>query len=74
LAARKVLAELAQLPIEIVAADMELTRLAAEFRALTKLPYPDCFAAALAKNRKGALATSDPDFSAVRHEVHLLRI
>lgn len=74
LAARKVLAELAQLPIEIVAADMELTRLAAEFRAQTKLPYADCFAAALAKNRKGALATSDLDFSAVRHEVHLLRI
>ncbi len=70
-AAQKVLAEIAQLPIEILDVDLELTKLAAEFRAQHKLPYADCFAAALARNQKAALACSDPDFTLVRHEINL---
>jgi predicted nucleic acid-binding protein len=73
-AAQKVLAEIAQLPIEIVDADRELTKVAAEFRARHKLPYADCFGAALAKVRKAAIATADRDFVAVKHEVPLLEI
>jgi predicted nucleic acid-binding protein len=71
-AARKILAELAQLPIEIVDADLELTKLAAELRAQHKLPYADCFAAALAQDRKASLVTADQDFSVVESLVDIL--
>ena len=67
--ALKVLADIAQLPIELVEADYELTRRAAEFKAQHKLPYADCFAAALAVNRKAALITNDADFAHVEKQV-----
>ncbi len=70
--ARKILAEIAQLPIQIIEADFELTKLAAEFRAQHKLPYADCFAAALAANRKASLATSDKDFAQVEKQLNIL--
>ena len=70
--ARKVLDDIAQLPLEIVDADLELTRTAAELRAEHKLPYSDCFAAALAANRNASLATSDRDFTAVEKHVAIL--
>jgi predicted nucleic acid-binding protein len=44
--ARKILEDLLRLPIDMVDADLELTRLATELRADHKLPYTDCFAAA----------------------------
>jgi predicted nucleic acid-binding protein len=67
--AERVLREIAQLPIDLVDADPELTRSAAEFRARHKLPYVDCFVASLAKHRKADLATSDKDFSLVENEL-----
>ena len=70
--ARKVIEDIAQLPLEIVAADLELTRLAAELRAEHKLPYTDCFAAALAADRKASLATSDKDFGRVEKKLDIL--
>ena len=70
--AQRVLAEMAQLPIDLIAADFKLTRLAAEFRAQHKLPYADCFAAALAADRKASLATSDKDFAHVERQIHIL--
>jgi len=70
--ARKVLEGIAQLPLEIVDADLELTRGAAEFRAEHKLPYTDCFAAALAAHRKASLATSDKDFAHVEKKLEIL--
>jgi predicted nucleic acid-binding protein len=70
--ARKVLDDIAQLPLEIVNADLELTRTAAELRAEHKLPYIDCFAAALAVNRKASLATSDKDFAHVEERLEVL--
>jgi predicted nucleic acid-binding protein len=57
--ARKILEDISQLPLEIVDADLDLTRRAAELRAEHKLPYADCCAAALASDRKASLATSD---------------
>src|SRR5713226_8607233 len=62
--ARKILEDIAQLPVEIVNVDLELTRAAAELRAVHKLPYTDCFAA--------ALATSDRDFASVEKKLDLL--
>jgi predicted nucleic acid-binding protein len=70
--AQKVLDDIAQLPLEIVDADLELVRSAVELRAEHKLPYTDCFAAALAVNRKASLATSDRDFAHVEKRLEIL--
>jgi len=70
--ARKIVAEIGQLPIELVAAGYDLTKLAAELRAEHKLPYADCFAVALASDRKASLATSDKDFAAVEKRIGIL--
>lgn len=68
----KVLADIAQLPIELVDADYDLTKRAAEFKANQKLPYTDCFAAALAYQGKAELATADKDFTHVQNGVKML--
>ena len=70
--ARKTAAEISQLPIEVVNADSELTRTAATLRAKHRLPYADCFAAALAMIRKAQLVTSDQNFSKVKSEIEIL--
>jgi predicted nucleic acid-binding protein len=70
--ARKILEDIAQLPLEIVDADSDLTRLAAELHAEHKLPYADCFAAALAVSRKAALATTDKDFAHLGKKLDVL--
>ena len=70
--ARKVVEDIAQLPLEIIDADLELTRTAAELRAEHKLPYTDGFAAALALQRKASLATSDKDFAFVEKKLDIL--
>ena len=48
-AARQTAAEISQFPIQIISADLELTKSAAELRAKFTLPYADCFAAACSK-------------------------
>ena len=70
--ARQVLSKIAQLPISLVPADLELTGRAAEFKANHKLPYADCFAAALAVSSKASLVTSDADFAHVAKQVTFL--
>jgi predicted nucleic acid-binding protein len=70
--ARKILEDISQLPIEVVDATLDLTRAAAELRANHKLPYTDCFAAALAAHRNASLATSDQDFAAVEKKIEIL--
>lgn len=59
------------LPIEIVNVDMQLTREAARLKATRKISYSDCFAAALAKLRKGELITGDKDFRVLENEVKI---
>ena len=70
--AQHILAKIAQLPIALVPADIEITHLAAELKAIHKLPYVDCFAAALATQRKASLATSDKDFSPLEKKLGIL--
>jgi uncharacterized protein len=70
--ARKILEDISQLPIEVVDATLDLTRAAAELRANHKLPYTDCFAAALAAHRNASLATSDQDFATVEKKIEIL--
>jgi len=71
-AAEVVLRQIAQLPIQVINADPELTKLAASFRVKSRLPYADCFAAALAQQRKATLATADHDFARVEKQVKIL--
>ncbi|MCX6902108.1 MAG: type II toxin-antitoxin system VapC family toxin [Verrucomicrobia bacterium] len=63
--------EIASLPIEIIGVsdDLTLAKQAAIFKALHKLSYADCFAAALAKQRNAELITGDPEFKAVEKEI-----
>ncbi len=63
---------IATLPIHIVPADLELAKQAAIFKASKKMSYADCFAAALAKQRKVELVTGDKEFQQVQGEVKIL--
>lgn len=60
------------LPIQIVPADLELAKQAAEFKATKKMSYADCFAAALTKLRRAELVTGDKEFKEVEGEVKIL--
>ncbi len=62
------------LPIQVVPADLELTKRAAEFKASKKMSYADCFAAALAKLRRAELVTGDRDFKQVEGEIKVMWI
>lgn len=70
-AANEKLKQIAQLPIEVIDVDMPTTKLAASLKAGHKLPYADCFAAALASSRKAAIVTTDSDFEVLRGELDL---
>ena len=59
------------LPIQIIPADLDLAKEAAEFKAVKKMSYADCFAAALAKTRKAELVTGDIEFRQVETEVKI---
>jgi predicted nucleic acid-binding protein len=62
------------LPIHLISADLEQTRQAAEFKAIRKMSYADCFVAALAKLRKAELVTGDKEFMQIEGEVKILWI
>lgn len=59
------------LPIQIISADLDLTKQAAEFKATRKMSYADCFASALAKSRKAELVTGDKEFKQIEGEVEI---
>jgi ribonuclease VapC len=63
------LRQLKQLGIEMVDADWEIAHQASKFKAKKKMSFADCFAAALAKQRKALLLTGDPEFKQVEAEV-----
>ena len=60
------------LPIEIVDVDLELAREAARFKAVKKMSYADCFAAALARKQQAELVTGDPEFREVEDEIKIV--
>ena len=60
------------LPMEIVPVDQELAELAGHIKATRKMSLADCFAAALAKQRKAELYTGDLEFRAVESEVKIV--
>lgn len=59
------------LPIEIVDVDIHLAKEAARFKATKKISYADCFAAALARLRRGEVVTGDEEFKALEDEVRI---
>ncbi len=65
--------EIASLPIEIVPVgeDLTIAKQAAIFKALKKMSYADCFAAALAKIKNAELITGDPEFKEVENEIKI---
>ena len=65
--------DIAALPIDIVGVgdDLALARQAAIFKATRKMSYADCFAAALAKEKKAELVTGDPEFKEVEKEIKI---
>jgi len=67
--ADKSLAELRRMGIEFVEADWKLARAAAGFKARYKMSYADCFAAALAQERKAEVVTGDREFRQIESEV-----
>ena len=58
-------------PIELVDVDVEIAKQAALFKVSHKLPYADCFAAALAKIHKAMLVTTDKDFKLLEGEIRV---
>ena len=73
-AARSIASDIAQLPITIIpveAANLDLVRQAAVFKATKKLSYADCFAAALAKVRRAELVTGDKEFKQLEPQIKL---
>lgn len=65
---RETRAKLLGLPLEIVPVDQELAELAGEIKANRKMSLADCFAAALAKQRKAEVYTGDPEFRPLESE------
>ena len=61
--------QLHDLGIEFVDADWTLAKDAGYFKSKNKMSFADCFAAALAKQRKANLATGDPEFKQVEPEI-----
>ena len=60
------------LPLEIVSADQPLAELAGEIKAIKKMSLADCFAAALAKQKKAELYTGDSEFKTVEKDVKVV--
>ena len=63
--------EIRGMAIEIVDVDWQITRQAAAFKVNGNISYGDCFAAALAKNRKAELVTGDKEFKLLGAEVKI---
>jgi uncharacterized protein len=62
------------LPLEVVPADQTLAEIAGEIKASGKMSLTDCFAAALAKQKKADVCTGDPEFKAVEKDIKVLWI
>jgi uncharacterized protein len=60
--------DLTRLGIELLDADWPLARTAGAFKARYRMSYADCFAAALAKDRKCELVTGDKEFKQIEAE------
>ena len=60
-----------ELPIDVVDIDRETVYLAAQLKSLYPIAYADCFAAALAKQKRCPLWTGDPEFKRLHNEIEI---
>ena len=72
--AKQTLADLLQLPIRIVPVDVPQVLKAGELKAVHKIPYVDCLAAALAALNQATPVTSDRDFEKLGRRFPILWI
>jgi ribonuclease VapC len=61
-AAEMVIAQFNKYPVQLVDADRPLAYEAAKLKAIYKIAYADCFAAALSLRLQAPLITGDPEF------------
>ncbi|MEY2408193.1 MAG: uncharacterized protein QOF48_863 [Verrucomicrobiota bacterium] len=59
------------LPSSLRGASQAAMDIAADFKARFKISLADAFAAALAKEKKAALVTGDPEFKALETEIKI---
>jgi predicted nucleic acid-binding protein len=72
--ARVSLAGLSRLSIELIPVDLTQSVKAGELKAIHKIPYVDCVAAALASSRQATLVSSDRDFEKLGRRFPILWI
>jgi ribonuclease VapC len=60
------------LPLDIIAADQTLAEIAGEIKATRRMSLADCFAAALARQRRAELYTGDPEFRQVEKDISII--
>jgi predicted nucleic acid-binding protein len=70
--ARQTIGNLSRLPIDLIPVDLPQVLKAGEIKAVHKIPYVDCLAAALAETRQAVLVTSDRDFERLGRHVDVL--
>lgn len=58
-------------PIDVVDVDKSLAKQAGYFKSEKKMSYADCFAAALAKIKKGELISGDKEFKEVEKDIKI---
>lgn len=64
--------ELKQPGIELVDADWDIAHDAGRFKAKHRMSFADCFAAALAKQKKAHLVTGDKEFKQVEPDLSVI--
>ena len=64
--------KLLALPIEIIPADQLLAEIAGEIKVSKRISLADCFAAALALQKKADLYTGDPEFRSIEKEIKVI--
>jgi predicted nucleic acid-binding protein len=72
--ARQTVAHLSRLPIQIIPVDLPQALKAGELKAVHKIPYVDCIAAALALQKHATLVSSDRDFEKLGRHFPILWI
>ena len=70
-AADDVAADISRMPVELVEADLHLSKQAAIYKATHKMSYADAFAAALAKIKNAELVTGDAEFKPLEKEIKI---
>ena len=68
----EVRAKLLGLPVDIIDADQELAEVAGALKTSHKMSLADCFAAALAKQKRAEIYTGDPEFRSVESELRII--